>query len=74
MTLRDVEIERIARVMHDFLSCRAGHDWRFIGGRNCGCDDGACSLSVHECRVCGECDYGDNDEAAQIKRDCKTQR
>jgi hypothetical protein len=51
----------------------AGHDWHSIGGRNAGCqEDGFCSCSVpvHECAVCGDCDYGDNDEADQVRGCC----
>lgn len=51
----------------------AGHDWRHVGGKNAGCDRGndcGCSVPVHECLVCGDSDYGDTPEAAQIIRHC----
>jgi hypothetical protein len=54
-----------------FLNCQIEHDWRFIGGRACGCEDGACSVSVYECAVCGLCDYGENDESKQIMMECE---
>lgn len=39
-----------------------GHRWVMIGGASAGCcHDCVCSVSVHECSVCGECDYGDHD-------------
>jgi hypothetical protein len=53
-----------------FLNCQIRHDWRSIGGRNCGCADGSCSVPVMECYVCGQCDYGVNAEADEVLRDC----
>lgn len=52
------------------LGCQTGYDWQQIGGRNCGCEDGHCSVPVMECGVCGQCDYGDNDEAREVVSDC----
>lgn len=56
-----------------FLNCQDGnHDWKFRGGANAGCGpDCACSVPVHECAMCGDCDYGKNDEADTIRRECK---
>jgi len=49
-----------------------GHDWKHIGGRNAGCgvDTCSCSVPVHECTRCGDCDYGDNAEAETTRREC----
>lgn len=52
-----------------------GHAWRFIGCRSCCCarsdgGTGGCSLPVHKCDTCGDCDYGENDEAARIVDKC----
>lgn len=51
-----------------------GHDWSFVGGTNACCALGPlnchCSIPVHECVSCGDCDYGDNDEANQVRADC----
>lgn len=49
-----------------------GHDWRLIGGRKAYCsEDGCgCSIPVHECTRCGDCDYGENDEAVSIMARC----
>jgi len=54
------------------VSCVAGnHEWKHIGGCNAGCgNDCACSVPVHECRRCGDCDYGDNAEAVEARRRC----
>lgn len=51
-----------------------GHKWKHVGGRNCGCpgmDTRGCSVPVHECESCGDCDYGDNAEATEIKLECE---
>lgn len=50
-----------------------GHKWVHIGGGGCGCgcEDGGCSVPVHECEVCGDCDYGDNAEADEIRARCR---
>jgi hypothetical protein len=51
--------------------CSNGHKWKFKGGKNCGCHpDASCSLPVHECERCGDCDYGDTAEAHRIIRAC----
>ncbi len=56
-------------------SCEAGHDWRFVGGKNAGCsDDCNCSVPVYECVNCGDCDYGENEEAREIVAKCKARR
>jgi predicted alpha/beta-hydrolase family hydrolase len=52
-----------------------GHSWEFLGGRNAGCgDDCNCSVPVHHCKKCGDCDYGDNAEAAEIIKECAESR
>lgn len=57
-----------------------GHKWVFRGGRSCGCEGvdtdgdywtGNCSVPVYECEGCGDCDYGDNDEASEIMCECE---
>lgn len=53
-----------------FLGCQVGHDWETLGGCNCGCADGDCSIPVMFCKRCAACDYGDNAEAEQIRVDC----
>jgi len=63
-------LERLAII--EAKDCAAnGHVWKHIGGRNCGClYVTGCSVPVHECVVCGDCDYGDNAEAAGIIAAC----
>ena len=54
-----------------------GHRWVSIGGKNAGCelgDDCGCSVPVHECPACGDCDYGDNGEAADVRQQCRVLR
>jgi hypothetical protein len=51
-----------------------GHAWVHIGGRWCGCENTesrGCSVPVSECEACGDCDYGDNEEADEIRATCK---
>lgn len=58
-----------------FVGCEQGHDWVFLGGCNAGCDkDCACSVPVHECSRCGDCDYGQNDEAKDVRSNCAAER
>lgn len=66
------EVERLERAAAQ-ASCReVGHDWKHIGGRNCGCGDWAnCSVPVYGCKKCGDCDYGDNEEARQKIAECE---
>lgn len=58
-----------------YLGCSAGrHNWQLIGGRNAACargiDDCHCSVPVHQCADCRDCDYGDNAEATEIIEQC----
>lgn len=47
------------------------HDWQSIGGVNCGCHELACcSVPINECARCGECDYGDNEDANDQRSEC----
>lgn len=54
-----------------FVACERGHDMQSIGGCNAGCgDDCSCSVPVNVCSRCGVCDYGDNDDAREIRAQC----
>jgi len=63
-----------AKVMLDngLNPCYHGHlDWVSAGCGNCGCHkDAACSVPVYRCTVCGDSDYGDNEEADEQRRIC----
>jgi hypothetical protein len=69
-------LERLAAT----ATCRElGCDMKHVGGANCGCmfaDDegnelpGCCSIPVLKCTRCGDCDYGQNPEAAEVKERC----
>lgn len=54
--------------------CAHGHKWRSVGAMACCCDlgdfDGECSLPVYGCVRCGDCDYGENADAAAVKAAC----
>jgi hypothetical protein len=56
-----------------FLQCPQAHDWVFTGGANCGCENDTCgcSIPVHECSLCGDCDYGINEDANEVRRICE---
>lgn len=47
-----------------------GHKWVYRGGAPCGCEDGQCSVPVHECVACGDWDYGESEEAEEIRAEC----
>lgn len=54
------------------ICAAVGHSWRHIGGCNAGCgEDCACSVPVHECTCCGDCDYGENAEAETVRFHCR---
>lgn len=67
----------VARLEREFAqgSCReVGHQWESYGGRNAGCSLACCcSVPVNVCTKCGDCDYGENDEANQTRRECREQ-
>lgn len=52
-----------------------GCEWQSTGGMNAGCSEWcSCSVPVNECPFCGDCDYGENDEAEQIRAACATRQ
>lgn len=69
---------RVARLKQQIAGAacaEVGHDWKHIGGSNAGCGlYCTCSIPVHECRKCGDCDYGENAESAEIKQACRELR
>ena len=69
------EVARLEREVAGAPCAEVGHRWKHIGGRNAGCEHSGCSCSVpvHECQVCGDCDYGNNAEANGVKRSCTEQ-
>lgn len=67
------EVARLERAVARSSCSEVGHRWKHIGGRNAGCDLAdrcCCSVPVHECEVCGDCDYGESDEAIEVLRAC----
>ena len=62
------------------------HDMQSTGGANCGCEftysdaegehviHGQCSVPVNVCTRCGVCDFGDNEEAREVRRKCAEER
>ena len=48
-----------------------GCSMKHIGGRNAGCSSHCCcSVPVYSCPICGDSDYGDNDEARDVLLRC----
>ena len=69
------EVARLERMAAAATCGEMGrHDWQSVGGRNCGCKDGQCSVPVHECSRCGDCDYGENEDAREVRRECAERR
>jgi hypothetical protein len=64
------EVERLQRQAAAATCAEIGHCWECLGGANCGCESGTCSVPVNECSVCRDCDYGDNADADQVRRQC----
>jgi len=59
----------------DRLCATLGHVWVSTGGANAGCNrDCDCSVPVNECAICGDCDYGDNEDANEVRRECIQRR
>lgn len=65
------EVARLERAIAGAPCAEVGHRWKSLGGCNCGChDDACCSVPVHECQVCGDCDYGENEWADDTRAFC----
>lgn len=66
------EVARIEREIAQGPCREYGHDWKTLGGCNAGCgDDCSCSVPVHQCSKCSDCDYGDNAEAEEVRQNCE---
>ena len=68
----EAEVSRLKRVIAQ-AKCReiGRHEWKSMGGTNAGCSpECTCSVPVYECARCGDCDYGDNDDAATTRAGC----
>lgn len=66
------EVLRIEREIAQGPCREYGHTWKSMGGCNAGCgDDCSCSVPVHKCTKCGDCDYGDNADAEQVIEGCE---
>ena len=67
----EAEADRLRRQIAQGPCREYGHDWQFYGGANAGCGYGCgCSVPVNICSKCGDCDYGDNEEAEEIRTEC----
>lgn len=67
----EAEAARLRREIAAASCAEVGHDWQHCGGKNAGCGpDCGCSVPVNACAKCGDCDYGDNEEADQVRAKC----
>lgn len=69
-------LERLERQASAATCSELGrHDWQSTGGCNAGCGpDCCCSVPVHKCEKCRDCDYGENPEADEVRRECAERR
>ncbi|RWD47443.1 hypothetical protein [Mesorhizobium sp.] len=66
------EVARIEREIAQGPCREYGHQWQSHGGCNAGCSESCgCSVPVNVCAKCGDCDYGDNEEADQVRKHCE---
>lgn len=71
---------RVAQLRREIAAgpcAQFGHDWKLVGGRNACCEAEAscsCSIPVNVCAKCSDCDYGENQEAADVIRNCAQRR
>jgi hypothetical protein len=76
--LREAEanVEALKRRIAAATCAQIGeHDWKSVGGCNAGCDDDCCcSVPVHACTRCGDCDYGQNKWADETRAKCREKR
>jgi hypothetical protein len=65
------EVARLERIAATATCREMGCDMKHAGGKNCGCEGvRGCSVPVYVCTRCGDCDYGDNQEALDTRADC----
>lgn len=71
----DAKLAQLKRRAAAAPCAEVGHRWKFLGGANAGYDDRCrCSVPVHECEACGDCDYGINVEGREIRSKCVERR
>lgn len=70
------EVSRLERIAATATCRELGRcDMQSIGGCNAGCGpDCACSIPVHQCSRCRDCDYGENEAAVEVRGDCAERR
>lgn len=68
----EAQVERLKRQIGSADCKEIGScDWEVAGGRNAACDQYCgCSVLVHICRRCGDCDYGNSGEALKWVGEC----
>jgi hypothetical protein len=64
------EVARLERIAATATCREMGCNMQHVGGMNCGCEGGCCSVPVYVCSRCGDSDYGDNPEAFEKRAAC----
>lgn len=73
------EVARLERIAATATCREIGCDMQSVGGANCGCEfydgedacQGQCSVPVLKCTRCGDCDYGENEDAEATRLACR---
>ncbi|WP_439357963.1 hypothetical protein [Bradyrhizobium sp. DASA03007] len=72
------EVARLEMIAATATCRELGCDMQSVGGFCASCDGErglcSCSVPVHKCTRCGDCDYGENDEADEVRRLCQLTR
>ncbi|WP_419827639.1 hypothetical protein [Sphingomonas sp.] len=69
----EARADQLRRRVAASTCAEVGCDMQSYGGCNACCDLGdncGCSVPVNVCTRCGDCDYGDNAEATEVRRLC----
>lgn len=68
------QVARLEQFIKSAPCSEVGHRWVCLGGKNAGCGEGCgCSVPVHECLICGDCDYGDNEWGEKTIKECQNE-
>ena len=71
----EARVAQLKRQIAQGTCGEVGHDWKHVGGCSAACcEHCGCSVPVYTCTKCGDCDYGDNDEADRVRGCCNEGR
>lgn len=64
----------LVRIFRKLMCMALGCELEHVGGANAGCDDCCgCSVPVYRCTRCKGYDYGENEEADEIRAACRAE-